>query len=63
MKYIQIIKETFLPNYISMFLMLPLRPWMAGVPWSIHFPPPPFSKLIRKSLITGDRDCTWPLMT
>ena len=42
MKYIQIIKEAFLPNYISMFLILPLRPWMAGVPWSIHFPPPLF---------------------
>ena len=43
MKYIQIIKETFLPNYISsMFLMLSQRPWRAGVPWSIHFPPPLF---------------------
>ena len=27
---------------IPCFLFLPLRSWMAGVPWSIHFPPPLF---------------------
>ena len=45
MKYIQIIIGTFLillHNHNSMFPFFPLRSWMAGVPWSIHFPPPLF---------------------
>ena len=32
-------------------------------PLVYSLPSSAFSKLIRKSLITGDGDCTWPLMT
>ena len=34
--------EIYFITTIPCFQFLPLRSWMAGVPWSIHFPPPLF---------------------